>query len=224
MASADFSRGVPSYPVMKHLTRARRLEAIASRYSPTEPEDGSLGTDDSCDWWFSQDPAPLYLVDEDGRLLSANPAGETMLVDGQLAANGAGVLKFGSAECDAIFLSAVRAVAGRGLRRRAVLRQRHGGWFGAGIHGAPAEPRVVVVLREELTPNPEAMAAIGDAFRLTASERDVLHSLLVGQCPKNAAIHLGISEHTVRAHLRGLYAKMNVRGLTGVIKLSCSFL
>ncbi len=224
MASADFFQGATSSPVVGHLNHTRAPKVTAPHYLRVESEDGHLGTGNTCDWWFSQDPSPLYLVDMDGRILSANPAGETVLSDGQVTANGAGVLKFGSAECDAFFLSAVRAIAGRGIRRRAVLRQRHGGWFGAGLHGVHTEPHVVVVLRDELTPNPDAMTAIGDAFRLTASERDVLHCLLVGQCPKTVAIHLGISEHTVRAHLRSLYAKMNVRGLTGVIRLSCSLL
>lgn len=184
----------------------------------------SVSEDESCDWWFTQDPLPRFVVHDDGRLVSANPAGDAALLDGRLTANGAGVLKFGSAGCDASFLAAVRAVAGRGTHCRLVLRQRHGGWFGAGLHGSPTEPLVVVALREELTPDPEAMAAIGAAFHLTASELDVLECLLTGQCPKTAATDLNISEHTVRAHLRSIYAKMNARGLSNVIRLSCSFL
>jgi len=183
-----------------------------------------VSDDESCDWWFTQDPLPRFVVNDEGRLLSANPAGDAALLDGRLTANGAGVLKFGSAGCDASFAAAVRAVAGKGAHCRLVLRQRHGGWFGAGLHGSRTEPLVVVALREELTPDAEALAAIGAAFRLTASELDVLECLLSGQCPKTAATDLSISEHTVRAHLRSIYAKMNARGLSNVIRLSCSFL
>lgn len=174
--------------------------------------------------WYRLDPSPLFVVDGDGRLLSANPAGEKALESGQLISNGAGVLSFGSSESDTAFLAAVRAVAGKGTRSRLVLRQRHGGWVAAGLHGAPDEALVIVALKEELAPTPEAMSAIGVAFRLTAAELDVLHCLLSGQCPKTVAIHLSISEHTVRAHLRSLYAKMNARGLNSVIRLSCTFL
>lgn len=176
------------------------------------------------DWWFDADPSALFLVDEDGRLVGANPAGERALNDGHLTASSTGMLKFGSAECDASFAAAVRAVAGRGGHARAVLRQRRGGWFGAAFHGSRSEPLAIVTLKDELTPTPQAMAAMGSAFRLTSSELDVLHCLLIGQCPKTAAIDLNISEHTVRAHLRSIYAKMNARGLTSVIRLSCTFL
>lgn len=86
-----------------------------------------------CGWWFAREPSPALLVDEDGHLLCANPAGETALEEGHLTANGAGLLKFGSAQCDAAFLTGVRAVVGKQAHRRAVLRQRHGGWFGAGF-------------------------------------------------------------------------------------------
>lgn len=176
------------------------------------------------DWWFVLDPAPRFLVDGDGALVSANPAGEAVLEEGQLTTTCTGALRFGSAECDTRFLAAVREVVGQNARSRAVLRQRHGGWFAADIHGVPGERLAVVGLKDELKPSLQAMAAIRAAFQLTSSELDVLHHLLCGQCPKTAAIDLHISEHTVRAHLRSLYAKMNARGLTSTIRLSCTFL
>ncbi|RYE71842.1 MAG: LuxR family transcriptional regulator, partial [Oxalobacteraceae bacterium] len=144
--------------------------------------------------------------------------------DGHLAATSTGALKFGSSDCDARFLSAVRQVAGNGARARAVLRQRHGGWFAVDFHGAPGEALAVVGLKEELAPGPQAMSAMAAAFQLTPSELDVLHQLLSGHCPKTAAIDLHISEHTVRAHLRSIYAKMNARGLNNTIRLACTFL
>lgn len=127
-------------------------------------------------------------------------------------------------ECDNRFLAAVHEVVGQNARSRAVLRQRNGGWFAADIHGVPGEPLAVVGLKDELAPTHQAMAAIRAAFQLTASELDVLHHLLNGKCPKTAAIDLHISEHTVRAHLRSLYAKMNARGLISTIRLSCTFI
>lgn len=195
-------------------------DLFTPRYSGHRLQEASLLGEESCDWWFDYDPSPLFFVDAEGRLCSANPAGKSALEDGRLLVNGAGLLKFGSADCDSSFLSAVRQVAGRAAHCRAVLRQRHGGWFGVGFHGAPNAPLVVVVLREEPTPSPLAMTAICAAFKLTSSELEVLRCLLVGECPKGAAIRLSISEHTVRAHIRSLYAKMNVRGITGLIRLS----
>ena len=201
--------------------RVRQMSAGAQKSDRSEKRPGP---DLSCDWWFTLDPAPRFLVDGDGYLLSANPAGETALQDGQLAATSTGALKFGSGDCDARFLAGVRQVAGQGTRGRAVLRQRHGGWFAVDFHGAPGESLAVVGLREELAPSAQSMAAMAAAFQLTASELDVLHCLLSGRCPKTAAIDLHISEHTVRAHLRSIYAKMNARGISNTIRLSCTFL
>lgn len=197
---------------------------MVSRYSQTHVQDCGLIASQAFDWWFERDPSPVFLVDGGGILHSANPSAERVLQNGHLAVNGAGAMKFGSGESDAAYLSAVRAVAGKEVHCRAVLRQMDGGWFGAGLYGSPDEPLVAVVLRMELTPRPDSMSAIGAAFRLTPSELEVLNCLLLGLCPKSVATQLSISEHTVRAHLRSLYAKMNARGLTTVIKMACAFI
>lgn len=174
--------------------------------------------------WFALDPEPRFLVDRDGGLLAANPAGDAALRDGQLTVSSSGELNFGSVECDARFLAALHGVSDPGDSSRAVLRQRHGGWFAADIHVAPDGLTAVVCLKVEPVASEQVMAAIGAAFQLTASELCVLHELLSGRCPKAAAIALHISEHTVRAHLRSLYGKMNVRGLSATIRLCCSLL
>lgn len=226
MVSGDHSRAGAEEPdpSFEPLRPSRVRPTAELRHFRDDPETGFVGEDAPCPWWFSQERRPLFLVDANGRLLFANPVGKATLRDGDLAVNGAGVLKFGSSECDAVFLSGVRGAAGKGEHRVAVLRQRNGGWFGAELTGAPTEMHVVVGLRREPTPSPQAMSAIGGAFNLTPSELDVLRCLLVGQCPKSAAMHLGVSEHTVRAHLRSLYAKMNARGLSALIRLSCAFI
>ena len=176
------------------------------------------------DWWFLLDPAPRYLISHEGNLLMANPAGQRALENGQLAVTSVGALKFGSTSCDSRFQAAIQRVAGNRAHTRAILRQRHGGWFAADVHSAPGATWAVLALREELAPTPQSMEAISAAFQLTRSEMDVLHCLLDGQCPKTAANHLHISEHTVRAHLRSIYAKMSVRGLTNTIRLASTFL
>lgn len=184
----------------------------------------SMSADTASDLWFDLDPSPLFVVDEGGRLILANPAGQEALANGQLVSTGARSMSFGSPDCDVAFVAAVKAIAGTGNHSRLVLRQRNGGWVGARLHGVGSRPLVIVSLKEELAPTRQAMSAIGTAFRLTGAELDVLHRLLDGNCPKTVAVELSISEHTVRAHLRSLYAKMNARGLNSVIRLSCTFL
>lgn len=198
-------------------------EGLARNRIDQGAADRSEGTAAS-DWWFNLDPAPRFVVDGDGYLITSNPAGETALADGKLLVTNGRVLKFGSAECDVRFLESVRQASSRGGRSRAILRQRHGGWFAVDFNGAPGEFLAVVGLKEEMTPSPEAMAAMAKAFLLTSAELDVLQALLGGDCPKSAAIGLRISEHTVRAHLRAVYAKTNARGLSNMILLCCNFM
>lgn len=176
------------------------------------------------DWWFQRDTRSLIVVSQQGHLITANVAAEVTLREGLLAVTPTGALKFGSTECDNRFLRSVAQVAGSDKKVLAILRQRHGSWFAADIHGVPERNWAVLALREELTATTQSMAAIAAAFQLTRSELDVLRCLLEGRCPKSAAIELHISEHTVRAHLRSIYAKMGTKGLTNTIRMSCSFL
>lgn len=199
--------------------------------SPADDYEPAIGDDDDPDvfdligdWWFNRDTRSLLLVSPEGRLITANEAAKAALSEGLLAVTPTGALKFGSTECDNRFLRSVSQVAGSDKKLVVILRQRHGSWFAADIHGVPGRKCAVLGLREELTATSQAMSAIAGAFQLTRSELDVLRCLLEGQCPKSAAIELNISEHTVRAHLRSIYAKMGTKGLTNTIRMACSFL
>ena len=207
-------------------SRPRRPRTnLADDYEP-----GIRGDDDPeffdvvGDWWFHHDTRSLLLVSQQGHLITANGAAEAALREGLLAVTPTGALKFGSTECDNRFVRTVSQIAGSDRKVLVILRQRHGSWFAADIHGVPGRNCAVLGLREELTATSQSMAAIAAAFQLTRSEVDVLRCLLEGRCPKSAAIALHISEHTVRAHLRSIYAKMGTKGLTNTIRMSCSFL
>ncbi|AQR60493.1 hypothetical protein BZG35_01600 [Brevundimonas sp. LM2] len=212
-------------PAKHRLLKTPNLEVPWARLNG---EGSSSGDDVDCsqgwDGWFVLDPAPRFVVNREGQLRCANPASKRALDNGQLAVTSLGTLKFGSADCDTRYLSAVQQVVDSGLTMRAVLRQRHGGWFTADVHGVPGETWCILALSAELNPTQQSMDAICRAFQLSRSETDVLTRLLDGQCPKIAAKLLRISEHTVRAHLRSIYAKMGVRGLNNTIRLASSLL
>lgn len=207
-------------------SRPRRPRTnLADDYEPAIRDDDDPDFFDAVgDWWFNRDTRSLLLVNQQGHLITANGAAEAALREGLMAVTPTGALKFGSAECDSRFLRSVSQVAGSDRKVLVILRQRHGSWFAADIHGVPGRKWAVLGLREELTATSQSMAAIAAAFQLTRSELDVLRCLLEGRCPKSAAIELHISEHTVRAHLRSIYAKMGTKGLTNTIRMACSFL
>lgn len=187
--------------------------------------DGQAVVGRELEQWFFIDPEPRFLVNPAGTSLAHNAAAQAALDDGLVNVSSVGVIHFGSGDCEERFLAAVRQVTngGHGHVRLAV-RQRHGGWFAAGVHGLPDRSMAVLALREELIPTTASMRAIGDGFRLTRCELDVLSYLLEGKCPKSVAAQLDVSEHTVRAHLRGIYAKMGVRGLSNAVLRACTFL
>src|SRR6478672_7365046 len=64
------------------------------------------------------------------------------------------------------------------------------------------------------------MHTLSEAFGLTRTETCVLGGLIDGRAPKEIAGQLQISTHTVRSHLRAIYAKMDVKGISGTIRLA----
>jgi DNA-binding CsgD family transcriptional regulator len=69
--------------------------------------------------------------------------------------------------------------------------------------------------------DPAAIRALWKAFALSPAEREVLALLTEGHAPKEVAYQLGLSTNTVRAHLRALYLKAEVHGLSGLVR-QCS--
>lgn len=60
-------------------------------------------------------------------------------------------------------------------------------------------------------PSTGATREFAERFRLTAREREVFASLVVGRSQKETAAELGIAESTVRFHAVGSYAKCGVQ-------------
>lgn len=177
------------------------------------------------DVWFDLDPEPRLAIGFDGSVQSSNSAAQDALGRGVIATDYGGVLRFGSPESDGAFMQGLRTVSsGRSGRHRMILRGRDGAWLAAAVYRVAGQPRAILALRSEERPPADALSALADAFHLTRAEAGVLCALTDGKCPKAVANDMNISEHTVRAHLRSIYAKMGVRGLTGALRRSCNLL
>jgi DNA-binding CsgD family transcriptional regulator len=61
------------------------------------------------------------------------------------------------------------------------------------------------------------------AYRLTAAELRIATLFFEGHDPVEIAGQLKLSEHTVRTHLRNIYAKCGVRGQAELMKKLCRF-
>jgi DNA-binding CsgD family transcriptional regulator len=180
--------------------------------------DSSVGLHTS-QTWFELDPQPKFILSTDGQVVGQNVSAAAALDDGVVARDSRGVLRFGAANSDACFLSTLKNMAdGAQSSRRLVLRGRNGKWLSATVFHVPDEQTFILSLRIETSPTREAFAALAEAFHMTRAEQDVLYALSEGRCPKEIAQQLKLSEHTVRAHLRVIYTKMDVRGLAGTIR------
>ncbi len=76
--------------------------------------------------------------------------------------------------------------------------------------GAPMSGEVARKVVEAFQPRPAATRG-EDAAELSAREREVLELLSQGRLDKEIAAELGVSQPTVRFHLKNIYDKLHVR-------------
>lgn len=189
-----------------------------STFASEDQSDDFAGED-----WFEIDPEPRLLLSLDGKVISSNQAARDALAGGALSVDRNGTLHFGSAESDQAFaIGLCKTSADRNDHCPLVLRGRDGSWMAGTLHRTTNPARVILALHVDRGPSEAAMGALAHAFQLTRSEASVLGALVGGKCPKVAAGDLDISEHTVRSHLRSIYAKLGVKGLTDALRRTSS--
>lgn len=168
--------------------------------------------------WFEFDPTPIVLATFDRRVLQVNPAGERAFSDVATLADGR--LAFFELSARRAFDSALATIAaGATDQVSTILRCDDGFWRRITIMrcGAARAEAVFVILHGADRADPD-IAALAEAFGLTPTESRILAILARGASAKAIAAQLGVSPHTVRAHLRSLYGKTQVRGLCGLVR------
>lgn len=164
--------------------------------------------------WFEEDEDPGFVLDSNGRFLCANIEGRALIADERLKLLSTQDIRLGDAQSDDELL--------RGVRRAA--EPAHGvQYFIARLRDGdhrPAQVRrtgsgsVVLSFRPEFALTSDGMESLARQFGLTHAESQVLEGLCRGRCPKQIAKTETSSEHTIRAHLRSIYAKLGTRNLT----------
>lgn len=185
------------------------------------PSDTSHGVPQWLDACFGRDPTPRLVLDSDGVILAANMAA-SRLIETQVLSAPSGRLRFGSPESNAFLSKAIKRLAGGGDgEERVLVRDFDGAWRSAFIYTAADCEQVFVTLGPAAESLPSAgIEAVTEAFGLSRAEAQVFANVMAGDCPKDTARKLSLSEHTVRSHLRAIYGKLGVRGLTGAVRLS----
>jgi NarL family two-component system response regulator YdfI len=67
---------------------------------------------------------------------------------------------------------------------------------------------------------PQASQQESSTFDLSGREMEVLHAVARGERSKEVALHLGISERTVKAHLASIYNKLGVDSRAAAIAVA----
>ncbi|MEM0963129.1 MAG: response regulator transcription factor [Bacteroidota bacterium] len=86
--------------------------------------------------------------------------------------------------------------------------------------GAPTSPLVARKLLGYVRRQQTQAVPAGEAFRLTPRERDVLAHLVDDVPEAEIAERLGVSPHTVRTHVKNLYAKLQVHSRAQVVRVA----
>ncbi|MFC3069175.1 helix-turn-helix transcriptional regulator [Phenylobacterium soli] len=192
----------------------RRLapgDAFGERLDELDMPPGETG-------WDRFHPGPRFEIDTEGQVRAANAAGQLLIANRSIGLSG-GRLRFGAASSNRRLERAI-ALSRQHPRQKLILRRMDGAWRSAELHSSPHLPTLLLLFATDEDLQPQAFAALADAFELTRGEARVLQALCTGSCPKEIAQQLDVSEHTVRSHLRAIYAKLNVRGLANAIRLA----
>lgn len=175
--------------------------------------------------WLELDAESKLLITATLVVEYANAAARDLIAEGDLLIGHGRVLRFGSASATKALAALVDATLRGRCRQRALLAAIGGDrWL-----AATAVPTVVgpdehvlltvhdIRLDRQIDPTPAI-----EAFGLSRGEAPILAGLLRARSPKEIADEAGISVHTVRAHIRSIFARANVHTTLELIRIAFS--
>jgi DNA-binding CsgD family transcriptional regulator len=222
ISDAEASR-TPVRPSGLAIDFARDKTAVVSlgrRSSKTFATASAAPAASLCDVWFEQDPVPRFVLDAGGRIIKGNAQARDLLGSGVI---GAGGLLLCAAHRDRPRLDAVLKRVSQGWQStgRVLIRGQDDSWCLIEMLGAEAfNGLVVATMRRTADLTPDKIEPLKAVFGLTPVETQVLMRIVVGDAPKEVGRKLSMSIFTVRTHLRTIFMKMGVRGITGTLRLT----
>jgi DNA-binding CsgD family transcriptional regulator len=153
------------------------------------------------------------LVDAQGKVAFANPHGAEMLAHARAGARRRGGAGAGSPLLDLIVAEMARLRAGDGRVRRQVVATADGSQWRleiVGLSGLSPAGYFLVVLTPTRLPGAEEIRERFEEFDISPREAEVLAAALQGHKVAAIARQLGISEYTVKDHLKHAYAKLRI--------------
>jgi DNA-binding CsgD family transcriptional regulator len=89
--------------------------------------------------------------------------------------------------------------------------------FGLPDHGGIQQARILILMEEVAQRKERTAEKARERFHLTAREQDVVRSLARGHTNKEIATALGITEQTVKEHMKHIMEKTRCTTRTGII-------
>jgi len=172
------------------------------------------------DLWFEHDPTPRFVLDSAGRILEANAEGRGLMARGIV---GAGGMLLCTAHRDRPRLDQAlkRVSQGRGGTGRVLVRGQDDTWCMIELLASEEmDDRIAAAMRRTSEVTADHIEPVRAVFGLTPVETQVLMHIVLGDAPKEVARELSMSIFTVRTHLRTIFMKMGVRGITGTLRLT----
>lgn len=173
----------------------------------------------------------VFLVDSRSRIVFCNAAGDTLLRRNVIVRSAQSQLVAVDAKANRLLQDAVAATDAGDISARGVaipLSPTPDQWLAHVMPlsasskeqaGIPDAATAAVFVRKASVESPSALETVAKLYKLTAMEVRVLQAVVdIGGAPV-AAEALGISEATVKTHLRNLYQKTDCRRQADLVKL-----
>jgi len=193
--------------LLDHEHTAPRPVAMVGRYPTGTPAVGEWLEDS-----FERDKDARFLVGAGNRLELANEKARQLLDHGLLTLAPGRQLRLNRPRSQSILdeaMNAARRNGGAWYHR--VLPLADGEWSAVRMRLIQPTAALVEIVVRPIHTAPIDTSSVADAFGLTLMESRVLRGLAEAQCPKTIAQSNHISVHTVRAHVRSIYAKLGTR-------------
>lgn len=150
--------------------------------------------------------AAVMLVDRNGRLQRANPAGEAMCADGKVVSVRGGMLGLASASANKLLHRALQTVT-KVPEMIPVALGAGQNYIVAVLEAEPKTGLFALIINRQDAEIPAMGKHLAQLFSLTPREVAVLMPMMEGKTIDEAAVLLGISEGTARTHLKRLMTK-----------------
>ncbi len=165
----------------------------------------------------------IFVLDRQGRVLSANRMAEALLASNDgLSISCDGRLRAARSDDSSALGKAVAQALGASGTGSAMALERPSGKrkYAVRVHPLRAEsallglpaPRALVLVSDPENAGADPLTTVAKLYKLTPTEHQVAAELLCGKSPKEIAENRSLSLATVRTHLRGLFARTRTRG------------